>query len=198
MAFLFTVLAFPVRAIGWVLTELPRSVVGWERVSQVLTATGDMRYGPQPVPGQADTAVSLAFRDVGFAYDGGSPVLRDVTFDVPAGKTVALVGPTGSGKSTIASLAARLVDPAAGRIEVGGVDARDIAPAELAAAWRSTGPASTMKPPSLRCGWRRPTGSCTGLATDWPPPWANVARRCRAASGSASLSPGHSRAVHGC
>jgi ATP-binding cassette, subfamily B, bacterial len=93
-----------------------------------------MRYGLRPVPGQTDTAVSLAFRDVGYAYDGGSPVLRDVTFDVPAGKTVALVGPTGSGKSTIASLAARLVDPAAGRIEVGGVDARDIAPAELAAA----------------------------------------------------------------
>ncbi len=69
-----------------------------------------------------------------YAYDGGSPVLRDVTFEVPAGKTVALVGPTGSGKSTIASLAARLVDPAAGRIELGGVDARDVAPAELAAA----------------------------------------------------------------
>ena len=134
VAFLFTVLAFPVRAIGWVLTELPRSVVGWERVNQVLTATGDMRYGPSPVPGPAGAAVSLGFRDVEYAYDGGSPVLHDVTFDVPPGRTVALVGPTGSGKSTIASLAARLVDPAAGRIEVGGVDARDITPADLAAA----------------------------------------------------------------
>jgi ABC-type multidrug transport system fused ATPase/permease subunit len=134
VAFLFTVLAFPVRAIGWVLTELPRSVVGWERVSQVLTATGDMRYGREPVPGSVNAPVSLAFRDVVYAYDGGSPVLREVTFDVPAGRTVALVGPTGSGKSTIASLAARLVDPAAGRIELGGVDARDIAPADLASA----------------------------------------------------------------
>ena len=134
VAFLFTVLAFPVRAIGWVLTELPRSVVGWERVNQVLTATGDMRYGHSPVPGPAGAPVSLAFRDVEYAYDGGSPVLHDVTFDVPPGRTVALVGPTGSGKSTIASLAARLVDPTAGRIEVGGVDARDITPADLASA----------------------------------------------------------------
>jgi ATP-binding cassette subfamily B protein len=55
-----------------------------------------------------------------------------VSFDVPAGRTVALVGPTGSGKSTTASLAARLVDPATGRVELDGVDARDLAAAELA------------------------------------------------------------------
>jgi ABC-type multidrug transport system fused ATPase/permease subunit len=132
VAFLFTVLAFPVRAIGWVLTELPRSVVGWERVRQVLSATGDMRYGLTPLAPPHGTPVSLAFRDVSYAYDGGAPVLHEVTFDVPAGRTVALVGPTGSGKSTIASLAARLVDPAAGRIELGGVDARDLSAAELA------------------------------------------------------------------
>jgi ABC-type multidrug transport system fused ATPase/permease subunit len=134
VTFLFTVLAFPVRAIGWVLTELPRSVVGWERVNQVLTAAGDMPYGPRRVPGTAGSPVSLAFRGVSYAYDGGSPVLHGVTFDVPAGRTVALVGSTGSGKSTIASLAARLVDPAAGRIELDGVDLRDIGAGDLAAA----------------------------------------------------------------
>jgi ABC-type multidrug transport system fused ATPase/permease subunit len=131
VAFLFTVLAFPVRAIGWVLAELPRSVVGWERVQRVLTATGDTRYGT----GRLDTTgpATLSFEDVDFAYVDGQPVLHGVTFDVPAGKTVALVGPTGSGKSTITSLAARLVDPDAGRVHVDGVELPTLAADALAA-----------------------------------------------------------------
>jgi len=132
VAFLFTVLAFPVRAIGWVLTELPRSVVGWERVSKVLTATGDMAYGDRGLA-RSGNAASLRFDRVEYRYDGGPAVLRDVCFDVPGGRTVALVGPTGSGKSTIAALAARLVDPAAGRVELDGVDVRDLPAADLAA-----------------------------------------------------------------
>jgi ABC-type multidrug transport system fused ATPase/permease subunit len=60
-------------------------------------------------------------------------VLRDVAFEVPRGRTVALVGPTGSGKSTIASLAARLVDPTGGAVHVDGVDVRELPAAELAA-----------------------------------------------------------------
>src|SRR5690606_18417260 len=111
VAFLFTVLAFPVRAIGWVLAELPRSVAGWERVQRVLTATGEMRYGDRRLDPSAGPA-TLEFAGVSFAYEDGQPVLRDVSFTVPAGRTVALVGPTGSGKSTLAALAARLVDPA--------------------------------------------------------------------------------------
>jgi len=61
VAFLFTVLAFPIRAIGWVLTELPRSVVGWERVQEVLTATGDMRYGVTPLTSSAHSPASARF-----------------------------------------------------------------------------------------------------------------------------------------
>jgi ABC-type multidrug transport system fused ATPase/permease subunit len=125
VAFLFTVLAFPVRAIGWVLAELPRSVVGWERVRRVLDATGDMAYGPSTLD-CAGRAVALRFDGVDFAYEAGSPVLHGVTFEVPAGRTVALVGATGSGKSTVASLAARLVDPAAGTVRLDGVDAREL------------------------------------------------------------------------
>jgi ATP-binding cassette, subfamily B, bacterial len=121
VAFLFTVLAFPVRAIGWVLAELPRSVVGWERVQRVVLATGDMVYGQSTLDGSGGPA-RLRFDDVDFAYGEGGPVLHGVSFEVPAGRTVALVGPTGAGKSTVASLAARLVDPAAGRISVDGVD----------------------------------------------------------------------------
>jgi ABC-type multidrug transport system fused ATPase/permease subunit len=132
VAFLFTVLAFPVRAIGWVLTELPRSVVGWQRVQRVLTAQGDMPYGENVLAAPADEPASLRFRDVDFAYDGAGPVLHDVSFEVERGRTVALVGPTGSGKSTIATLAARLVDPVSGTVELDGVDARELTAASLA------------------------------------------------------------------
>ncbi|MGK5741850.1 ABC transporter ATP-binding protein [Micromonospora sp. URMC 103] len=136
VAFLFTVLAFPVRAIGWVLAELPRSVAGWDRVRRVLDATGDMPYGDRQL--DAPTPATLAFTDVGFAYEPaeahlpGTEVLGEVTFTVPAGKTVALVGPTGAGKSTIASLAVRLVDPRSGAVTLDGVDVRQLTAESLA------------------------------------------------------------------
>jgi ABC-type multidrug transport system fused ATPase/permease subunit len=132
VAFLFTVLAFPVQAIGYLLAELPRSVVGWQRVERVLTATGDMTYGGATV--DATGPAALAFDGVTFGYPDGPPVLREVTFEVPAGRTVALVGPTGSGKSTIAALAARLVDPSAGRVTLDGVDLPDLSAPALAGA----------------------------------------------------------------
>jgi ABC-type multidrug transport system fused ATPase/permease subunit len=128
VAFLFTVLAFPVRAIGWVLAEVPRSVVGWSRIERVLTAGGDMVYGTGELSGSGPA--TLCLRDVRFSYGAGS-VLHGVSFDVPAGRTVALVGPTGSGKSTIAALVARLVDPTAGSVEIDGVDVRTLSQASL-------------------------------------------------------------------
>ncbi|GIJ77738.1 ABC-type multidrug transport system, ATPase and permease component [Micromonospora phaseoli] len=137
VAFLFTVLAFPVRAIGWVLAELPRSVAGWDRVRRVLDATGEMPYGDtrlDPAGGPA----TLTFTDVGFAYEPaeahlpGAEVLGEVTFTVGAGKIVALVGPTGAGKSTIATLAVRLVDPRSGTVSLDGVDVRELAADSLA------------------------------------------------------------------
>ncbi|HEU4425436.1 MAG TPA: ABC transporter ATP-binding protein [Pilimelia sp.] len=133
VAFLFTVLAFPVRAIGWVLAELPRSVAGWDRIQNVLTATGQMPYGTATLDGRGATPATLRLDGVTFEYEPGQPVLHDVSFEVPAGRTVALVGPTGSGKSTIASLAARLVDPQAGTVSLDGVDVRDLTAAALAA-----------------------------------------------------------------
>ncbi|MFE9689992.1 ABC transporter ATP-binding protein [Micromonospora sp. NPDC005806] len=138
VAFLFTVLAFPVRAIGWVLAELPRSVAGWDRVRRVLDATGEMPYGEVTLDPATPTPATLAFHDVHFGYEPaeahlpGTEVLGEVTFTVPAGKTVALVGPTGAGKSTITSLAVRLVDPRAGTVTLDGVDVRELTAASLA------------------------------------------------------------------
>ena len=125
VAYLFTILAFPVRAIGWVLGELPRSVVGWDRVSRVLEASGALTFG-DTVLASGGAAASVDVRGVGFSYDGEADVLRDVTFTVPAGRTVAIVGPTGSGKSTLTSLLVRLVDPATGEVVLDGVDLRGV------------------------------------------------------------------------
>jgi ATP-binding cassette, subfamily B, bacterial len=132
IAFLFTVLAFPVRAIGWVLAELPRSVAGWDRMQHVLTATGEMTYGDRTLDRPTDTPATLSFDRVEFAYEPGQPVLRDVSFTVPAGRTVALVGPTGAGKSTVTSLAVRLVDAANGTVSIDGVDVRSVTAESLA------------------------------------------------------------------
>jgi ABC-type multidrug transport system fused ATPase/permease subunit len=128
VAYLLTLLAFPVRALGWVLGELPRTVVGWERISSVLDARGGMTYGTaQP---SSNGAASLRLDSASYAHtdDAGRPypVLHDVTLDVAPGRTVAVVGPTGSGKSTLATLLVRLVDPASGRVLVDGKDLREL------------------------------------------------------------------------
>ncbi len=125
VAYLFTILAFPVRAIGWVLGELPRSVVGWDRVSRVLEASGALSFG-DTVLARAGAAASVDVRGVGFSYDDEADVLQDVTFTVQAGRTIAVVGPTGSGKSTLTSLLVRLVDPASGEVVLDGVDLRAV------------------------------------------------------------------------
>lgn len=133
VAYLFTILAFPVRAIGWVLGELPRSVVGWDRVSRVLEASGSLTYGESLVAADGAPA-SLDVRGVGFSYEPDAEVLHDVTFTVPAGRTIAVVGPTGSGKSTLMSLLVRLVDPATGEVVLDDVDLREVARGGVAGA----------------------------------------------------------------
>jgi ATP-binding cassette subfamily B protein len=133
VAYLFTVVAFPVRAIGWVLGELPRSVVSWERVESVLDERGSMPYGAQTLAGSG--AVALGVRDVTFRFeDAGSDVLEHITLDVEPGRVVAVVGATGSGKSTLTSLLTRLVDPQAGTITVDGTDIRALTHEDLARA----------------------------------------------------------------
>jgi len=132
IAYLFTLLAFPVRAIGWMLGELPRSVVGWDRVTSVLDATGALPYGERELP-SGEVPSHGDVEAVTFAYTEGVDVLSGVSFDVRPGETVAVVGPTGSGKSTLTALLARLVDPASGQVLIDGVDLRDVRPGGVAA-----------------------------------------------------------------
>jgi len=131
IAYLFTLLALPIRAIGWVLADLPRALAGFDRVTPVLDASGETPYGPDVAPTGTGGA-RLGVADVGYAFDG-SPrqTLSAVTFDVPAGATVAVVGPTGAGKSTLAGLLVRLVDPAGGEVLLDGVDLRRLREGEL-------------------------------------------------------------------
>jgi ATP-binding cassette subfamily B protein len=129
VAYLFTLLALPVRAIGWVLNELPRSVVGWDRVQRVLQASGAQEHGEARLPAGGATGLDVAA--VSFSY-GDAQVLSDVSFDVRPGRTVALVGQTGAGKSTLASVLVRLLDPDTGRVAYDDVDVRTLAPGAVA------------------------------------------------------------------
>lgn len=131
VSFMFTILAFPVRAIGWVLGDLPTSVVGRRRVNGVLASTGDMAYGDRELEGTGPAR--LEFDSVAYAYADAGEALADVSFTVEPGRTVALVGATGSGKSTLAHLAARLVDPTDGAVRFDGVDLRELTHGSLAA-----------------------------------------------------------------
>ena len=131
VAYLLTIVAFPIRSLGWLLGEFPRSVVGFDRVAAVLAETGEMQYGADRIgPHRGGARVDV--RHLGYHYDPEQVLLDDLTFSVEPGRTVALVGATASGKSTLTSLMVRLVDPVAGSVEVDGHDLRALAPGELA------------------------------------------------------------------
>lgn len=130
IAYLLTIVSFPIRSIGWLLGEFPRSVVGFQRVQSVLEATGEMTYGKAALDGRDPARLRVS--GLAFAYEPGQALLDDVTFDVTPGRTVAVVGPTASGKSTLTNLLTRLVDPDSGSVQIDGIDVRDLARGELA------------------------------------------------------------------
>jgi ATP-binding cassette, subfamily B, bacterial len=132
IAYLLTIVSFPIRAIGWLLGEFPRSVVGFRRTRSVLRATGAMEHGEATLRGATDPGARVEVDDLHYSYDGETPLLDGVSFVVEPGRTVALVGATASGKSTLTSLLTRLVDPDSGRIMVDGADLRDLRKGALA------------------------------------------------------------------
>ncbi len=131
IAYLLTIVSFPIRSLGWLVGEFPRSVVGFNRVSAVLDATGEMAYGDR-VLAPAGAGARLDVRHLGYRYTDGPPLLEDLSFSVAPGRTVAVVGATASGKSTLTSLLLRLVDPAEGEVLLDGLDLRHLAAGQLA------------------------------------------------------------------
>ena len=131
VAYLLTIVSFPIRSIGWLLGEFPRSVVGFRRADAVLRATGSMEYGDAAIE-RTDRGVRLEVDRLGYSYDPDVTLLDEVTFDVQPGRTVAVVGATASGKSTLTNLMTRLVDPDRGRVLLDGADLRDLRRGALA------------------------------------------------------------------
>ncbi|MBP1784620.1 MULTISPECIES: ABC transporter ATP-binding protein [Micromonospora] len=127
-AFLFLVTLFiqPVQIATEVLNEAQNAIAGWRRVLDVLDVSPDVadpgEQGRELPPGPLDAR----FAGVTFAYPGGPPVLHDVTLDIPAKSRVAVVGETGSGKTTFAKLLTRLMDPTEGAVLLSGVDLRQV------------------------------------------------------------------------
>jgi ABC-type multidrug transport system fused ATPase/permease subunit len=132
VAYLLTIVSFPIRSIGWLLGEFPRSVVGFRRISRVVEATGEIPFGTSPAPAATSQGARLVVEHLRYSYAPGQRLLDDIDFTVEPGRTVAVVGSTASGKSTLTALLARLVDPDAGRILVDGIDLRDLDRGQLA------------------------------------------------------------------
>jgi ATP-binding cassette subfamily B protein len=128
--YLFSLLAFPIQLIAFVLFDLAASIPGWNRVSAVLEADEMVTYGDTVALPDAGAA-PVDSDAVAFRYETDDAVLTDVVIDIPAGRTVAVVGPTGSGKTTLTLLLARLWDPNTGRIRLDGRDLRSFARSEL-------------------------------------------------------------------
>ncbi|HQR25929.1 MAG TPA: ABC transporter ATP-binding protein [Nocardioides sp.] len=125
ITYLLTIVSFPIRSIGWLLGEFPRSVVGFARVRSVLAATGELGYGDLSLP-TVRTGARLELAGVSYTYTPDQQLLTDVGFTVEPGRTVALVGATASGKSTLTALVGRLLDPDTGTVRVDGTDVRDL------------------------------------------------------------------------
>jgi ATP-binding cassette subfamily B protein len=129
---LFQLLAWPMRFIGWILAELPRAVVGYDRIEVVLREPVTVTPAREGIV-LPEGPLGLHVHDLRLEYEQESPVLEGVTFEVEPGESVAIVGPTGVGKSTLTQLMVRLVDPDEGHVQIGGVDLREVDQASLRA-----------------------------------------------------------------
>lgn len=128
VAFLFYIQRFfdPIRSLTLQYSVMQRAMASGHRIAEVLDIPVDIRDRPNAVDLSPATDGSVEFRNVTFGYRSGQPVLKDVSFRVNPGETVALVGPTGSGKSSAMALVHRFYDVWDGQVVVGGHDVRDL------------------------------------------------------------------------
>jgi len=114
----------PLRQIAALWANFQVALAGWDRISQILALENNLKVIETTV--KEKTCCLLSFRHVSFSYTPGNEILKDVSFDLERSKTYAFVGPTGGGKTTTASLMARLYDPTAGQIILNGADIRSL------------------------------------------------------------------------
>jgi len=133
-SFYLAMLTWPMIALGWVTNLFERGMAALGRIDAIMRAEPAVRASAEPV--RLDRVHGeIEFRDVSFRYPGSDrDVLQHVSFRIPAGKTAALVGPTGAGKSTIVALLTRQYDPTAGEILLDGVPLTRLDPAQVRAA----------------------------------------------------------------
>ena len=122
-------LIWPMIALGWVVNLMQRGSASLGRINQILAEVASIRRPDNPVA-LGRVAGEIEFRDVTMSY-GSGPVLDGVNLRIRAGETVAVVGHTGSGKSTLVGLVPRLMDPTGGAVLLDGVDLRELDPAQL-------------------------------------------------------------------
>ena len=116
-------LLWPVRQLGRVLTDMGKALVSIERIQEILDEpieSLDDGISKKEIEG------NIEFEDVSFWYDEGHPILEDVSFKIKKGQTVAILGPTGSGKSTLVSLLPRLYDNQSGSVKIDGINVKKI------------------------------------------------------------------------
>jgi ATP-binding cassette subfamily B protein len=135
----------PIQEMARRFTDLQSAQAAAERVQGLLDTEPQIKDAPGAIDG--GRIERIEFRDVMFGYKPGEPVLSNFTFNVKAGQTVALVGPTGGGKSTVVSLAARFYEPSAGSILINGVDYR-----KLELHWLQSNLGTVLQTPHLFSG----------------------------------------------
>ncbi len=125
-AFLVTLFVGPVQMGTQVLTDAQNAIAGWRRVIGILDTPADVVDPGTRGTSLPSEAVTIRFDSVGFAYPGGAPVLHDVDLEIAPNTRLAVVGETGSGKTTLAKLLTRLMDPTSGAVRLDGIDLRDV------------------------------------------------------------------------
>ncbi len=131
--YLLALMAVPVRAFGWVLGELPRALVGHDRISRVMDARGRRGGGERPLP-RTDAGLHVRVRGLEVAVHdsaGRHTLLHDVDLELAPGRVVALVGATGAGKTTLCGVLSRLHDVEAGEVLLDGAPIEEIRDADL-------------------------------------------------------------------
>ena len=123
----------PLNFMGMVYREIKQAIIDIEKMFAVLSRDPEIKDIPGARP-LVVTSGNVRFDDVRFSYDAARPILKGLSFEVPAGKTVAIVGPSGAGKSTVSRLLFRLYDVSSGRILIDGQDIRNVTQSSLRAA----------------------------------------------------------------